>query len=137
MRNVLNVGRRESVSKIIADEDIQLFARATGDLNPVHLDEAYARKTPFKGRIAQGLLTAGLISAVLANKLPGPGTIYLSQTLRFMSPVRIGDKITATVEVLSVAHRKIRLKTTCVNQHGTIVLSGEAEVLAPIAANSG
>jgi len=137
MRNVLNVGRRESLTRIIEDEDIQLFARATGDLNPLHLDEAYARTTPFRGRIAQGLLTAGLISAVLANKLPGPGTIYLSQTLRFMSPVRIGDKVTATVEVLSVTDRKVRLKTTCVNQHGTIVLSGEAEVLAPITPNSG
>lgn len=136
VQSVLSVGKHESLKRVITKEDVQFFARATGDFNPLHLDEEYARKTPFRGRIVHGLLTAGLISALLGNKLPGPGTVYLSQTLRFLSPVRIGDEITATVEIKSIEERRIILKTTCTNHNGTVVLSGEAEVLIPRTAKS-
>ncbi|MBX3065736.1 MAG: MaoC family dehydratase [Anaerolineae bacterium] len=112
---------------------IEHFAEATGDNNSIHLDEAFAATTRFGKRIAHGLLTAGLISAVLANDLPGPGTIYMGQTLQFKAPVYIGDVITASVEL--IAYRETRriatFKTLCVNQDGVTVLEGEATVLAP------
>jgi 3-hydroxybutyryl-CoA dehydratase len=105
----------------------------TGDLNPAHIDEEYAKKTFFKTRIVHGMLLGGLISGVLGNKLPGPGTIYLSQHLDFLAPVRIGDTITASVEISEVmaAEKKVRIKTTCVNQEGKKVLDGEAVVSPP------
>jgi 3-hydroxybutyryl-CoA dehydratase len=124
-------GARASFTKTITDADIAKFAEATGDTNPVHLDDAYARTTRFGGRIAHGLLTAGLVSAVMANRLPGPGTIYLSQTLEFKAPVRPGDTVTAEVEVLEVTGRRARLATRCTLADGTLVLSGEALVLPP------
>ncbi len=130
-RASLAVGARASLTKTISDADIVKFAEATGDTNPVHLDDAYARGTSFGGRIAHGLLTAGLISAVLANRLPGPGTVYLSQTLEFKAPVRPGDTVTAEVEVVEVIGRRARLATRCLLADGTLVLTGEAVVLPP------
>lgn len=127
----LRIGDRASLSKTITDEDILSFANLIGDYNPVHVDDEYARNTRFKGRIAHGVLAIGLISAVLGNRLPGPGTIYLSQTVEFVRPVRPGDIITATVEVIEIKPEKpiITLQTNCVNQAGDVVLEGEAVVL--------
>jgi 3-hydroxybutyryl-CoA dehydratase len=129
----LQIGAKASRQKTITAADIEAFASATGDTNPVHLDEAYAATTQFGKRIAHGLLTAGIVSAVLANDLPGPGTIYLGQDLKFKAPVFIGDTITATVEVIQYRDDKriATFETTCVNQDGTLVLEGEAVVLAP------
>ncbi|MFC2018148.1 MaoC family dehydratase, partial [Chloroflexota bacterium] len=105
----------------------------TGDLNPAHIDQVWAEKTMFKGRIAHGMLSAGLISAVLGMYLPGPGAIYLSQELKFLAPVRIGDTITARAEVIEIIEDKNRvsLKTTCCNQDGTVVVDGLARVMPP------
>src|SRR5271157_2380209 len=113
--NELEVGESAEFSKTISESDIYLFAGVTGDMNPAHIDEAYARTTFFKTRIAHGLLPAGFISNVVAMKLPGPGTIYLRQELNFKAPVRIGDTITARVEILEIIKGKkhVRLKTTC------------------------
>jgi 3-hydroxybutyryl-CoA dehydratase len=127
----LKVGQSAEFTKIISDEDVRLFAKVTGDFNPVHLDEAAASRSRFGGRIAHGMLTAGLISAAIAGKLPGPGSVYLSQTLRFTAPVRIGETVTATVQVLEVvtAKRRVKLSTVCRNQKGETVLEGEALVM--------
>jgi 3-hydroxybutyryl-CoA dehydratase len=124
-------GQRASVTKTITDADIRTFADLTGDRNPLHVDDAYAARSRFGGRIAHGLLTAGLLSTVLGMHLPGPGGIYVSQTLRFKGPVRIGDAITATVEVVAydAGRRRLTLKTTCTNQRGETVLDGEAILL--------
>ena len=129
----LAVGASAEYAKTLTEADVMAFAEVTGDFNPVHVDEAAAARSPFGGRIAHGMLAAGLISAALAMKLPGPGTIYLGQTLRFTKPVRIGDTVTARVEVLEVIARKrrVRLATTCRNQHGELVLEGEATVMVP------
>ena len=129
----LKVGNRAQFSKRITEADIDSFGRATGDLNPVHFDEAYARETVFKGRIAHGILSLGLISAVFGNILPGPGTIYLSQEVRFLAPVRIGDTLTAQVEVLEVVPEKnrVKFKTVCINQNGQEVVTGVAWVMPP------
>jgi 3-hydroxybutyryl-CoA dehydratase len=110
---------------------IRAFAELTGDTNPVHLDDAYAANTRFGRRIAHGMIAAGLISATLANDLPGPGTVYLSQSLQFKAPVHPGDIVTTTVEVKSVHPSKpvATLGTTCTNQQGVVVLEGEAVVL--------
>lgn len=125
------VGARATFSKTVTDADVVAFAEATGDVNPVHLDDAAAARSIFGQRIAHGMLGAGIISAALGTQLPGPGTIYLGQTLRFTKPVRIGDTVTATVEVLEVLpeKRRVRLATICRNQRGDIVLEGEATVL--------
>lgn len=129
----LKVGDSAEVSRTITDEDVRAFAELTGDRNPVHLDEEYAARTRFGRRIAHGMLGASLISAVLANELPGRGTVYLSQTLRFTSPVYIGDTVTARVSVKAVREDKpiITLETVCTNQHGERVVEGEAVVRAP------
>ena len=129
----LTVGAKAEVSRTITAREIDLFADATGDRNPVHVDEEAARRTLFGGRIAHGMLTAGLISAALASELPGPGSIYLSQTLRFTRPVRINDTVTVKLQVLEIISekRRVRLSTTCTNQHGEIVLDGEATVMVP------
>lgn len=128
---VFRVGESASLTRTITEDDVAAFARLTGDTNPLHLDEAYARTTRFGRRIVQGLLTAGLISALLGTELPGPGAIYLGQNLRFLQPVYPGDTVTATVEV--TAYRKdkgiVTLRTDCVNQHGEQVISGEAVLL--------
>jgi len=125
------IGDSAQLSKTVKDEDIKNFAEATGDKNPLHLDDEFASKTIFKRRIAHGFLTAGLISAVIGNKLPGNGTIYLSQTLNFLAPVYIGDEITAKVEVLQVSKegKRLRLKTQVINQNGAVVVDGEALVI--------
>ena len=124
-------GDKASRACTISDDMIRAFAEVTGDANPVHLDEAYAAGTRFGRRIAHGMIAAGLISATLANDLPGSGTVYLSQSLQFNSPVYPGDTITATVEVLTVRSDKpiVTLATVCTNQDGEVVLEGEAIVL--------
>jgi 3-hydroxybutyryl-CoA dehydratase len=129
----LKVGDSAEISKTITETDINDFARLTGDFNPVHLDQAYAEKTIFKGRIAHGLLSVGLLSNVLGNILPGHGTIYLSQEVKFLAPVRIGDAITAKVEVMELIPEKNRVKfrTTCINQEGKIVVEGIAWAMPP------
>ena len=121
------------MSKTVTDADVVLFAGVTGDFNPAHVDAVAAASGPFGGRIAHGMLTGGLISAVLAMRLPGPGTIYLSQSLRFLRPVRIGDTVTARVEVLETISekRRVRLATTAANQNGEQVVEGEALVMVP------
>ena len=126
-----NVGDAAEVSKTITDEDVRAFAELTGDRNPVHLDEEYAATTRFGRRIAHGMLGASLISAVLANELPGRGTVYLSQTLRFTAPVFLGDTVTARVTVKAVREDKpvVTLETVCTNERGERVVEGEAVVL--------
>jgi 3-hydroxybutyryl-CoA dehydratase len=127
----LNPGVTATRTTTITDEMIRLFADLSGDHNPVHLDDAYARTTRFGRRIAHGMIAAGLISATLANDLPGPGTVYLSQTLQFKAPVFPGDTITTIVEVKSIRPDKpiVTLATFCKNQDGKVVLEGEAIVL--------
>src|SRR4030066_979023 len=129
----LKVGDSAQISKTITESDIELFARATGDFNPVHLDQAYAEKTSFKGRIAHGLLSVGLLSTILGNTLPGHGTIYLSQEVKFLAPVRVGDIITAKVEVIELIPEKnrVKFKTTCTNQKGEVVVDGIAWGMPP------
>jgi 3-hydroxybutyryl-CoA dehydratase len=129
----LRIGERAEFTKTISESDVYLYAGLTGDLNPAHIDEEYAKKTFFKTRIVHGMLLGGLISGVLGNKLPGPGTIYLSQHLDFLAPVRIGDTITASIEVSEImeTEKRARLKTICVNQDGLKVLDGEALVSPP------
>ncbi len=129
----LSVGDAAEISKTVTDEDVRTFAELTGDRNPVHLDAEYAAGTRFGRRIAHGMLGASLISAVLANELPGRGTVYLSQTLRFTAPVFPGDTVTARVTVKRVREDKpvVTLETVCTNQRGERVVEGEAVVLAP------
>ena len=129
----LKVGDAAEISKTINGEDVRAFAELTGDRNPVHLDESYASTTRFGRRIAHGMLDASLISTVLASELPGPGSVYLSQTLRFTAPVFIGDTVTARVTVKHVREDKpvVTLETVCTNQRGERVVEGEAVVLAP------
>ncbi len=124
------MGQSARRSRIVTEADIQAFAAVTGDENPVHMDEAYAAATPFKGRIAHGMLSAGYISAVLGVDLPGPGAIYLSQSLRFRRPVRIGDTVEAKVTVAAIDPEKARvtLETVC-SVGGKPVVEGEAVVM--------
>ena len=125
------IGAIEKISKIISDDDIKMYAKITGDNNPLHLNEIFAKKTRFKGCIAHGLLSAGLISSVLGTKLPGPGSIYLSQELKFLKPVRPGDKITAEVKVVywNPDDNIIKLETRCFNQKLNDVITGKATML--------
>ncbi|HEX8747539.1 MAG TPA: MaoC family dehydratase [Pyrinomonadaceae bacterium] len=127
----LQVGDTDSLTKTITDDDIRTFADLTTDHNPVHLDDDFAKTTRFGRRIAHGMLSAGLISAVLANKLPGTGTVYLSQSLSFVAPVYPGDTITARVTVTKVREDKpiVTLETVCTNQRDEPVIRGEAVVL--------
>ena len=129
----LNIGDWAQFQKTVTETDIYLYAGITGDLNPAHINVEYAKNKHFKERIAHGMLTAGFISAVFGGQLPGPGTVYISQNLRFLAPVRIGDTIAARVEISEIDTEKHRVvfKTTCQNQDGTIVLSGEAVVSPP------
>ncbi|MBI5604460.1 MAG: MaoC family dehydratase [Deltaproteobacteria bacterium] len=126
--NEIKIGDVAEFTKTVSESDIYLFAGVTGDFNPAHINEVYAGKTFFKTRIAHGMLLAGFISAVLGCQLPGPGGIYISQELNFLAPVRIGDSITARAEVLEIMLEKnrVRLRTSCTNQDGTLVLDGEA-----------
>lgn len=127
------VGQKAEFTKTVTETDVVLFAGITGDFNPAHVNEVEAARGMFGGRIAHGMLSAGFISTVLAMRLPGPGTIYLSQSLRFVRPVHIGDTVTARVEVAEViaAKRRVRLTTTVANQHGEQVIDGEAVVMVP------
>ncbi|GMQ62549.1 MaoC family dehydratase [Vallitalea maricola] len=129
----LNIGDTASFQKTITESDVYLYAGITGDQNPAHINQVEAEKSMFKGRIAHGMLTAGLISAVLGMQLPGPGTIYLGQELKFTAPVRFGDTIKAQVEVIEKKEEKniIKLKTICTNQNDKIVLEGIATVMPP------
>lgn len=129
----LKIGDASEFTKTVSETDIYLFAGITGDLNPAHLNEAYAKNTFFKTRIAHGILSGGFISTVIGMQLPGAGTIYIRQELNFIAPVRIGDTITARVEVVEkmIEKNRVRLKTTCANQDGRIVTDGEAIVSPP------
>ncbi|HZE70991.1 MAG TPA: MaoC family dehydratase [Pyrinomonadaceae bacterium] len=127
----LKVGDTASITREITDKDISAFAELTGDHNPVHLDEAFAQKTRFGRRIAHGMLGASLISTALGTRLPGLGSIYLSQTLQFLGPVYIGDTLTVRITVKKVNEKKsiVTLDTACENQRGETVIRGEAVVL--------
>ena len=129
----LNIGDTASFEKTITETDVYLYAGITGDLNPAHINQVEAEKTMFKGRIAHGMLSSGLISAVLGMYLPGPGTIYLGQELKFLAPVKIGDTVKAEAEVIEINSEKkrVKLKTTCTNQEGTVVIDGVATVMPP------
>jgi len=128
----IRVGMRETYSKQVKASDVVGFAEISGDRNPIHLSEHFAAKTPFGGRIAHGLYTASLISAVIGTRLPGPGAIYLSQTLKFLAPVRIGDIVEASVEIVERIEKGARAKLACQCKVGeTIVLEGEAMVKIP------
>jgi len=125
-------GDSAEITKTIEQADVDAFAQLTGDHNPVHIDEEFAKTTRFGRRIAHGMLTASLISSVLANKLPGEGSVYLGQTLKFVAPVFPGDTITARVTVKEIREDKpiVKLETICLNQRNEIVIRGEATVLA-------
>jgi 3-hydroxybutyryl-CoA dehydratase len=124
------LGTRAERIRTITEVDIVDFAQVSGDHNPLHLDPHYAAQTPFGGRIAHGFLTASIISAILGTELPGPGSIYLGQTLKFLAPVRVGDTVTVGVEVMAIREEKriVTLRTDCINQDGILVLTGEATV---------
>lgn len=128
----LSVGMSAVFTKTITEADIQMFAEVSGDFNPVHMDETFAQATPFKGRIAHGMLGASFISTVFGTKLPGPGCIYVSQNLRFKAPVRIGDAVVAKVELTELFPDKKRaaFRTTC-SVDGRVVLDGDATIMVP------
>ena len=128
----IEIGMSRNLRKVVTDRDIELFAEVSTDRNPVHLDDDYAQDTIFQGRIAHGMLTAGLISAVIGEQLPGHGTVYLGQTLKFLAPVRPGDRVRAEVRVLAIddLKRRVTLETHC-SVGDRVVVKGEALVLAP------
>ena len=128
----LAIGRHAERRNVVTAAELDAFAKLTGDENPIHLDEAYAAQTRFGGRIAHGMFVAGFISAVLGNDLPGPGAVYLSQSLRFRRAVRIGDEVVSRVEVTEINETRARvsLKTVC-TVAGEVVVDGEAVVMAP------
>ncbi|HET6461579.1 MAG TPA: MaoC family dehydratase [Syntrophales bacterium] len=130
-RNTFTVGEEAALTRIISDDDIRTFARISGDDNPVHVNDEYARGTMFKGRIVHGMLVAGLISAVLGTKLPGPGAIYMSQQLRFLAPVKPGEEVTARAKVTewNAEKGRITLSTDITNQKGIVVITGEARLV--------
>ena len=129
----ISMGDEAQFSKTVTETDIYMYAGITGDFNPVHVNKVYAAQSIFKAPVAHGMLAAGLISTILGTKLPGPGTVYLSQTLEFMAPVRFNDTITAKVKVLEKIFEKrhIRIETICYNQNNEVVINGEARVLIP------
>jgi len=130
--DVLEVGQTASYSKTVSERDIQLFAEVSGDHNPVHLDAEYAATTMFKERIAHGMFSGALISAAVACELPGPGTIYIGQTMRFTAPVKLGDTLTVRLEILEKLPKfRVRVATRVFNQNDEMVVDGEAEILAP------
>ena len=126
----IKIGQHAEYLRTVTSEDIEMFGQVSGDYNPLHFNEDWAKTTMFKGRIAHGMLTATYVSTVIGMKLPGPGTIYISQSMKFRRPVRIGDEITARVEVTHKNDEKefLTLKTVCINQEGKVVLDGEAIV---------
>ncbi|EIE50424.1 MaoC family dehydratase [Salipiger aestuarii] len=128
----IEIGMSRHIRKIVTDRDIEMFAEVSTDRNPVHLDDSYAQDTIFQGRIAHGMLTAGLISAVIGEQLPGHGTVYLGQSLKFIGPVRPGDMVTARVTVTGIDHSRRRVTLDCAcTVDDKPVLTGEAKVLAP------
>ena len=129
----LKVGDTARFSKTVSESDVYLFAGVTGDLNPAHVNEDYAKDTFFKTRIAHGMLSASFISTVIGTMLPGPGTIYMRQEVSFKAPVKFGDTVTAIVEVAEIMadKKQVRLKTYCINQENTTVVEGEALVSPP------
>ncbi|MDA7087440.1 MaoC family dehydratase [Pseudomonas sp. SA3-5] len=130
--DALEVGQTASYSKTVEERDIQLFAAVSGDRNPVHLDAEYAATTMFKQRIAHGMFSGALISAAVACELPGPGTIYLGQQMRFTAPVKLGDTLTVRLEILEKLPKfRVRIATRVFNQNDELVVDGEAEILAP------
>ncbi len=131
----LSVDQTYEKAVTVTAEMIDRFAQATGDHNPIHLDEAYAKDTIFKTRVAHGMLQAGILSGILGTEFPGVGTIYLSQTLKFIKPVFIGDRLTFRLSVLELIKEKnrVRLETVCINQNGKTVVTGEALMMPPAA----
>lgn len=130
--SALEVGQTASFEKTVEERDIQLFAAMSGDRNPVHLDAEFAASTPFKERIAHGMFSGALISAAVACTLPGPGTIYVGQTMQFTRPVKLGDTLTVRLEILEkLPKNRVRIATNVFNQNDEQVVAGEAEVLAP------
>jgi 3-hydroxybutyryl-CoA dehydratase len=128
----LSLGMTEALTKVVSSDDVVGFAEITGDRNPIHLSEHFAAKTPFGTRIVHGLYTAGLISALLGTRLPGPGAIYISQSLHFRAPVKIGDTVEVTVTVEELIPEKTRARLACACRVGdTVVLDGEALVKVP------
>ncbi|MES2292353.1 MAG: MaoC family dehydratase [Pseudomonadota bacterium] len=127
----LVLGQSASMEKTVTERDVQIFGEATGDLNPVHFDEDYARKTIFRGRVAHGALSIGFISAVIGMKLPGAGTIFVSARTDFKAPVRIGDTVTTTCTVKEIRERREVVLDCVCTVDGKIVVTGEALVLAP------
>jgi 3-hydroxybutyryl-CoA dehydratase len=129
----IKIGDKAEFSKTVSEGDIYQYAGISGDFNPAHINENFAKKTFFKTRIAHGMLSAGFISTVLGNQLPGPGSIYIRQELNFLAPVRIGDTITAHVEIIdiNIEKNRVKLKTQCVNQDGTVAIDGEATMSPP------
>lgn len=129
----INIGDIAEISKTITEDDVVLFGRISGDINPMHFDDKFARKTIFKNKIVHGMLTASYISAVIGMELPGPGTIYLSQELKFIAPVMINDTITTTIKVIEKieSKNKVVLETICRNQRNDIVIKGKAVVMPP------
>ena len=128
----LKTGQSASFAKTVSEADIVLFAGVSGDTNPVHLDQSFAEKTPFKTRIAHGMLSAGFISTVFGTKLPGPGAIYMSQTLRFKAPVKIGDTVVATCTLTEIFAEKRRAMFSTICKVGdTVVIEGEAMIMVP------
>jgi 3-hydroxybutyryl-CoA dehydratase len=132
--NEIKVGDEASFTKTITETDVYNYAGVTGDFNPAHINESFAKETMFKGRIAHGMIAAGLISTVLGTRLPGPGCIYVSQDLKFTAPVRFGDTITAKVEVeeTNIEKNRVKLNTVCTNQKDDVVLKGKAELMPTV-----
>jgi len=131
--NEINVGDAAEFTKTVTETDVYNFAGVTGDFNPAHINEEYAKGTFFKKRIAHGMLSAGFISSILGTRLPGAGAIYMKQELKFLAPVYINDTITARCEVaeLNAEKNRVILRTTCVNQDGTMVIDGAAVMSPP------
>ena len=129
--NELELGEKASFTKTITETDVYNYAGVTGDFNPAHINESFAKETMFKGRIAHGMIAAGLISTVLGTQLPGPGCIYVSQDLKFTAPVRFGDTITATATVENIDSEKnrVELATVCTNQNDDVVVKGKAKLM--------
>jgi 3-hydroxybutyryl-CoA dehydratase len=129
----IQIGDKACFEKTVSEADVYMYAGITGDINPAHINAQAAEKGIFKERIAHGMLTAGFVSAVLGVQLPGPGTIYLGQELKFMKPVKFGDTIKAEVEVIerNTEKNRLKLRTSCYNQHNELVLDGVAKVLPP------
>ncbi|MBV1871685.1 MAG: MaoC family dehydratase N-terminal domain-containing protein [Gammaproteobacteria bacterium] len=129
----INIGDSASYSKTLTEEDVLLFASTSGDINPVHLNEEFAKGTPFGGRIAHGMWSASLVSAAIATELPGPGSIYVGQSLKFKRPVFINDTLTVELKIIEKIDKRQRVLISCkvLNQNGALILTGEADVMAP------